>query len=522
MKRITPPLFLAAALLLSACAIANEVDDEAPSPAILPGLDSKLDAVASASAVPAPLLKAIGYVETRWQNVASEEHEGVRPRFGVMGLDTERLERGASLIKRDVIDVQVDPQANIEAAAALLLEAGRASGATADNLASWASAVGTFSGLTDTDARQEYVAEIYNVLRRGARSVAESGELIAQLSAQDVPVMPRAAVGIASTDYGPAIFRASPNFNARPAGTDISMVVIHSCEGGYAGCWGWLRNPQASASAHYVVKEDGGESTQLVREADRAWHVAAAYRCNLNNNVDCDKNGLSTNHFSVGIEHGGFASQASWPANQIEESAKLTCDITRSQGIIRDRNHIVAHGQLQPESRTDPGRNWPWAGYIARIRELCGDGGGGPTPTPGQIIVDSNNDNNDAAKARMELTGTWTAATGTPGYYGSGYWFATTEAVSAPATFWFYLDAAGTRTIDAWWTAGSNRAAAAPFIAYNAAGTELGRVSKDQRSAGSQWNALGTWSFSAGWNKVTLSRWTTVGSVVIADAIRVR
>jgi N-acetyl-anhydromuramyl-L-alanine amidase AmpD len=520
MKRITSSLFLASALLLGACAIGAEVDDDTPSPAVQPGLDSKLDAVATATAVPAPLLKAIGYVETRWQNVSSEEHEGVRPRFGVMGLDTARLERGAGLIKRDILDVQVDPQANIEAAAALLLEAGRASGATAGDLASWASAVGTFSGLDDVEARQEYVAEVYNVLRTGARSVAESGELIAQISAQEVPVMPR-AIGIASADYGPAIFRSSPNFNARPAGTDVSMVVIHSCEGGYAGCWSWLRNPSASASAHYVVKEDGGEITQLVREADRAWHIAAAYRCNLNSNVDCGKNGVSTNHFSVGIEHGGFASQASWPANQIEESAKLTCNITRNQGIVRDRNHIVAHGQLQPETRTDPGRNWPWASYIERVRQLCGDGGT-PPPTGGQIIVDSNNDNNDLTKARIDLTGTWTSATGTPGYYGSGYWYAATEAASAPATFSFYLAAAGTRTIDAWWTAGTNRAAAAPFIAYNAAGTELGRVSKDQRTGGGQWNALGTWNFSAGWNTVVLSRWTSPGAVVIADAIRVR
>jgi hypothetical protein len=114
------------------------------------------------------------------------------------------------------------------------------------------------------------------------------------------------------------------------------------------------------------------------------------------------------------------------------------------------------------------------------------------------------------------------STSGTPGYYGSGYYFANTAATSAPATFWFYLPAAQTRTIDAWWTAGTNRASAAPFIAYNAAGTELGRRSVDQRGSGSQWVTLGTWNFSAGWNKVALSRWTTSGDVVIADAVRVR
>ena len=84
------------------------------------------------------------------------------------------------------------------------------------------------------------------------------------------------------------------------------------------------------------------------------------------------------------------------------------------------------------------------------------------------------------------------------------------------------MPAAATKTVDAWWTAGGNRATAAPFIAYNAAGTELGRKSVNQQTSGSQWVTLGTWNFSAGWNKVALSRWTTSGDVVIADAVRVR
>jgi hypothetical protein len=42
-------------------------------------------------------------------------------------------------------------------------------------------------------------------------------------------------------------------------------------------------------------------------------------------------------------------------------------------GIPRDRNHILSHGQLQPNNRTDPGRNWPWDAFIARVREICGD-----------------------------------------------------------------------------------------------------------------------------------------------------
>ena len=147
---------------------------------------------------------------------------------------------------------------------------------------------------------------------------------------------------------------------------------------------------------------------------------------------------------------------------------------------------------------------------------------GGTPPPPTTIVVDSNNANNDAAKANVEYAGTWTASTSTPGFHGTDYRFAATENTSAPATFSFFLATAGTRTIDAWWVAGTNRSSAATFIVYNASGTELGRVSTNQQTGGAQWNALGTWAFTAGWNRVVLSRWQAPGSVVIADAIRAR
>ena len=146
--------------------------------------------------------------------------------------------------------------------------------------------------------------------------------------------------------------------------------------------------------------------------------------------------------------------------------------------------------------------------------------GGGMTPSA--IVVDSENGANDPAKAKVEYAGTWTSSTASPGFYGASYRWAATEQSSAPATFSFFLAAVGTRTIDAWWVAGSNRATAASFIIYNANGAELGRVAKNQQTAGGQWNTLGTYAFTAGWNRVVLSRWQAPGSVVVADAIRVK
>ena len=77
-------------------------------------------------------------------------------------------------------------------------------------------------------------------------------------------------------------------------------------------------------------------------------------------------------------------------------------------------------------------------------------------------------------------------------------------------------------TIDAWWNSATNRSTTAPFIITNASGTQLATVHANQQINGGRWNALGTWSFPAGWNKVQLSRWTAAGYYVIADAIQVR
>ncbi|WP_257462096.1 golvesin C-terminal-like domain-containing protein [Archangium lipolyticum] len=471
--------------------------------------------------VPADLLKAVSYTETRWEMVKGEqEFEGMPAAYGLMGLRGANVAEGARLAGVSEEAVRTQPEANIRAYAALL-------SATADELkldrsevGAWAPAVAKLSGITSADAQAEYIHnEVYNVMRLGAVAQTPAGDLAVSLMPTQVRAQfdsPRVHALATGPDYAASIWRPSPNYNARPTGTqgDVQIVVIHTCEGSYSSCWSWLTNSASGVSAHYVVNESGSEISQLVRESDRGWHVGATYDCNLNGGVMCGLQGVSVNHFSVGIEHGGFASQTSFPAGQIDASARLTCDITQGQAIVRDSYHIVAHGRLQPASRTDPGPNWPWSTYISKVQSYCGASTG--------IVVDSNNANNDSSKGYIEVSANWVSSTNVAGYYGSGYFAAPTAAVSDPATFWFYLPAAGTKTIEAWWTSATDRSTTAPFIIWDANGTKLATVNKNQQTGGGAWNALGTWSFPAGWNKVQLSRWTTSGYQVIADAIRVR
>ncbi|MBA3670981.1 MAG: hypothetical protein H0W68_03020 [Gemmatimonadaceae bacterium] len=138
------------------------------------------------------------------------------------------------------------------------------------------------------------------------------------------------------------------------------------------------------------------------------------------------------------------------------------------------------------------------------------------------IIIDSDNTQNDTTAGKVDIPAGWTVSSANNEYYGTGYAYNTTAATSDAATFWFYLPTAQTRTVDAWWTSSSNRSTTAPFIAYNASGTEVGRVSANQQVNGQQWNQLGTFAFTAGWNRVVLSRWTTTGFYVIADGVKIR
>lgn len=518
----------AAALMFTACQdspVSPAVEEPAAGPAAEGLLDPVFARAADEFAVPAPILKGIAHAETRFQMVRGEEEfPGMAPAFGVMALRGERLQQGAALARVGEQAARSEARANIRAAAALLSSDAEELRINRSDLGAWAPVVARYSGIASPEGQAAYVHnDVYAALQQGIRAETPRGEVVASQEALRGlspafarPAAPEPAVAALSGSMAlNIVWRPSPNYNDRPTGTpgDVHMVVIHTCESGYSGCWSWLTNSSSGVSAHYVVREDGAEISKLVYESKRAWHIGATYYCSNNSGHACHLDGYSSNHFTVGIEHGGYASQTSFPTGQINASAELSCTISKNWNIPRDRYHYVAHGQLQPYNRTDPGPNWPWSDYMAKINNYCGSG---------SIIIDSNNNNNDTSKGYIEVSPNWTSSSGTSGYYGSGYYYASTQAISDPATFWFYLPAAATKTVDAWWTAGSNRSSSAPFLAYNASGTKLGTAYANQQADGGKWNALGTYSFSAGWNKVQLSRWTTEGYVVIADAVRIR
>lgn len=173
---------------------------------------------------------------------------------------------------------------------------------------------------------------------------------------------------VQSADYPAALWNpaASCNYSSRN-GTAISAVTIHDIEGTYAGCISWFQNCSAQVSAHYVARSSDGQITQMVLEADKAWHVG------------------SENGYTIGIEHEGYVNQTGWYTNAMYAgSAALVRDICNSgYGInpLRAYNgpscsglctlgsciKIKGHQHYPNQTHDDPGPNWDWYYYYTLI-----------------------------------------------------------------------------------------------------------------------------------------------------------
>ena len=191
---------------------------------------------------------------------------------------------------------------------------------------------------------------------------------------------PATDVGIASTDYGPAIWNAasSSNYNASRSAT-ISAVTVHTTQGSYAGSISWFQNASASVSAHYVIRSSDGQVTQMVRDAHTAWHVR------------------NQNSYTLGIEHEGWVDNSSWYTdamysasaalvrNFCSKYSAISCTSAYSGAASSGLNELATsvkikgHQHFPGQSHTDPGINWNWSKYYNLINPGSGGGTGATT-----------------------------------------------------------------------------------------------------------------------------------------------
>jgi len=148
----------------------------------------------------------------------------------------------------------------------------------------------------------------------------------------------------------------SPNHDDRPPSTPIDLLILHYTDMRMGQeAIDRLRDPRGGVSVHYIVEEDG--SVRLVPETRRAFHVGGA---------SWWRGHTALNKRSVGIaivNPGHELGYRDFPVLQLAAACDLCLDVL-SHHPIPARN-VVAHSDVAPHRRQDPGERFYWRSLAA-------------------------------------------------------------------------------------------------------------------------------------------------------------
>jgi AmpD protein len=158
---------------------------------------------------------------------------------------------------------------------------------------------------------------------------------------------------------------ASPNHDARPAGVEADLIVVHGISlppGEFGGLWidrlftnslpgemhPYFAEVQAlRVSSHLVVARDGAV-TQYVAFNERAWHAG---KSSYQGREAC-------NDFSVGVELEGTDTLPYEPA-QYGALAEIVAALCAAYPRLSP-DRLVGHSDIAPGRKTDPGPAFEW------------------------------------------------------------------------------------------------------------------------------------------------------------------
>lgn len=167
----------------------------------------------------------------------------------------------------------------------------------------------------------------------------------------------------------------SPHRDARPAGIDIDLLVIHNISlppehFGHADVLSffcgelsptahpyYLSIADLRVSAHFFITRTG-MLWQLVSTQERAWHAGAS----------CFEGRERCNDFSIGIELEG-SDNCVFSLTQYQQLAKLSKRLMRVYPKITN-TRVVGHSDIAPGRKTDPGPYFEWPFYHQLMEAL--------------------------------------------------------------------------------------------------------------------------------------------------------
>jgi hypothetical protein len=355
------------AVLLPVVPACTPMDESAPQT-----LAEAFDAASAEHDVPRDLLVALAYSQTRFDEPEEGDHEHAGMRgYGVMDLNAGSpssgpdIARGAGRLGYRVDDAIHDPARNIAVAASELRwradQIEVETGTRIHRIDDWVEVVGWYSGSEDGGAQRSYAKQVYAYVERGFRAQDPDGNGWITVAGRelDLPMldlMP-AAVGSADSSLVDNIVSAGTcNYtDASRGASSIDTIVVHTAQGSYSGTYNWFQNCSAGASAHYVLRSSDGEITQMVSEADTAWHAGDS----------------GTNSRSVSVELEGYIEDPDrWFTDAMYTSlGALIGDIATRQGVSLDRTRIIGHSEVPGcaytggggrNCHTDPGDGFDW------------------------------------------------------------------------------------------------------------------------------------------------------------------
>ena len=381
----------------------------APTPASGPGARQQAFTAAAAEfGVPAPLLEAVSYAQTRWEGHAGEhntsggygpmnlvdatvftadvaqQRDGVGSAQAVPG-SLDSLGRAARLLGVDRDALRTDAAVNIRGGAALLKSTqdslGLPTGAGTD-AGQWYASVAAVSGAPDADGAADFADAAYAALTTGAARTTTDGQAVSLPAQPATPQrgqldrlglrkpkpdpniecpksIPCESIPAPYLQYGPTPGAyGNHDLAARDtaAGPAVQYIVIHDTEASWDTTLKLVQDP-TYVSWHYSVRSTDGLIAQHVPTKDVAWHAGNWY----------------VNMHSIGIEHEGFApSGATWYSEPMyRNSAKLVKYLADKYDIPLDRGHILGHDQVPGITPAgvagmhwDPGPYWDWQHYF--------------------------------------------------------------------------------------------------------------------------------------------------------------
>ncbi len=164
----------------------------------------------------------------------------------------------------------------------------------------------------------------------------------------------------------------SPNFNARPEGERVNVLVIHNISlppeqfGGpyieqfFTNCLEASVHPyfehiaNVEVSSHLLITREG-EVIQFVAFDQRAWHAGQS---SFQGRENC-------NDFSIGIELEG-TDTLPYTAAQYRVLSEVTQVLMAEYpGITQET--IVGHNTIAPNRKTDPGEAFDWPLFLGSL-----------------------------------------------------------------------------------------------------------------------------------------------------------